>query len=192
MPILGIIDSAKTGNLITSNFYLLQSYTFPNDSTNSVTFSGLTDEYNNLQLRYVAQQYTGGSSAGDAQVIINGNDPTNASWGRTYSVGSSVSGSSGTSGYIGSQLGAVPGYGTAASFGVGIFNFFNARNSSQNKIFTWFGGVNNGTSNSGESRVGFASNYVASTSATSSITFKTYTGSAFTSGSVVSLYGWKD
>jgi hypothetical protein len=85
MPILGVIDSSKSGNLISSDYQFIASTTIAT-ATTGYTFSSLTTSFKHLQLRASIR-----STTADLGVGIRFNGDTTASnyaWQRMYGVGS--------------------------------------------------------------------------------------------------------
>jgi hypothetical protein len=107
MPILGIVDSAKTGNLVTGSFYYIGSGT---GTGNVISVSGIPSTYKNLRIYYTARTTAGSSAVDNTQMYFN-SDTAGANYkGAYWGSGSGLSGifplrttgSTATAGYFGS------------------------------------------------------------------------------------------
>lgn len=88
MTILGIIDSAKTGNLFSSDFQFIAGTTL-GSNTQNYTFSSIDTSFKHLQLRVLSRNI-----GGDAGFGLRFNSDTTAGnyhWQRMYSNGSDTS-----------------------------------------------------------------------------------------------------
>jgi hypothetical protein len=148
MPILGILDSAKTGNLVTNSFDSIQTITVGAGGTLTAQFTSIPQTYKHLQIRYTAKsnravtvesislrfnatgsnQYTGHSMAGNG--------------GGTMSTVYESGQNSGLSSYI---------TGTSANasiFGAGYIDIYDYTSTSKTKTVRSLGGVDlNGSGN---------------------------------------------
>lgn len=97
-PLLGIMDSGKSGNLITTNFISIATATVDSGGSSTINFSSIPSTYTHLQLRYVSKI---GSSSDNVIIKFNGDTASNYSWHYLMGNGSSASAGSGASqGYI--------------------------------------------------------------------------------------------
>lgn len=73
-PIIGVIDSAKTGNLITNDFYYLASAT---GTGSTLSVSSIPSTYKNLRIYYTARTNAGSSPVDN--LVMSFNSDTTAS-----------------------------------------------------------------------------------------------------------------
>jgi hypothetical protein len=85
MPILGIIDSAKTGNLSTTSYESIATSLVGAGGTPSVTFNTFPSTYKTLQIRCRVMSESG---TPELTVQFNGNTGTNYSQHAVYGTGS--------------------------------------------------------------------------------------------------------
>lgn len=87
MPILGVIASAISGNLITGAYESISTQTV-STNTNVINITGIPSTYKHLQLRMFAR-HTGSFGISDATVFFNADEGTNytKSWTFTFDGG---------------------------------------------------------------------------------------------------------
>jgi len=177
MPILGILASAITGNLVTNSYESIASTLVSGTSTSTITFSSIPSTYKHLQIRMSYNNLTG---LDNMKMQLNGaTNSTRYHW--LYADGSSVAAASNTTNLLTYQAGRSDTQQYAA-----IVDILEYANTSINKTIRTLGGVDN----NGSGGIFFNSNLYATTSAISSIalSFTTYN---FTPDSRISLYGIK-
>lgn len=103
-PIIGVIDSAKTGNLVTGAYESISTQLL-GSAQSSVTFSSIPQTYKHLQLRFTAQAT--GTPGGSFQMYMNGDTSGNYAAHWLYANGTNfLSGGTNTA--------------TAVAFGLGL------------------------------------------------------------------------
>lgn len=88
MPIIGIIDSAKTGRLVTSSYFSIATQTASNTTTTTLTFTSIPQTYKHLQL----VMFDGSNSISSAGFMYINNDLTNSNYYVNYYYAASASG----------------------------------------------------------------------------------------------------
>jgi hypothetical protein len=177
MPILGIVDSAKTGNLVTNSYESIatQSVVSP---TALITFSSIPSTYINLQVRIFAQSSTGGNQA--YQMYFN-NDTSLSSY--AYNCfggdGSSFTQNVLSQAHIGSNR--------SNAWNTTIVNIIDYTDTSKLKTRQSVSGSMSQTDGSCFYYGGIWNN----TSAVNRIDFANTAGANFITGSVFALYGMK-
>lgn len=196
MPILGIIDSAKTGRLSNPAYESIATITVTS-AQNAFTFSSIPSTYKHLQLRGVARS-TRNANAGSIYntVTINGIAlGTSGTWAfhRAVANGAGTWYADGVTStqYIGmtEPNGAQYSSGNYESFVIDILDY---TSTNKGKTFFAFCGETNGGGAYGDS-FGVHSGMVPTSSAISSITFTAWAGTNydFDAQTQVALYGIK-
>jgi hypothetical protein len=190
MPILGILDSAKTGRL--TNFTSIATVTAAGGET-SLTLSSIPSTYTDLHLRIMAKDtLTSTAASGGVTLTLNNDTGTNYVFHRLYGNGSSVVADGSTGGTSFAGISADMPYSQTAQanvFGVSIWDFSDYANTSKNKTLRVLSGVDwNTSTTSAYARI--SSGLWTSTSAITSIQI-TPVQVAFAAGSTVALYGIK-
>jgi len=184
MPILGILASAITGNLVTTAYESIATSS-PTSGT-SISFSSINQTYKHLQLRI---NWNAGVTSVDIQLKINSTAPTQAHRvsgnGASATAGASDFDSGGWYLDIGNFASTYNNY--PAPF---IIDFLDYSNTTTNKTARALVGTEyNG--NNGDSRVGLKSAFWNSTSAISSIQIAMGGGAFGSTGNSFALYGIK-
>lgn len=187
-PVLGIIASSTRQGLSTNSFDALDSYTFPNASLNTVTFSSIPQTYQHLMI-----VFQGAGTVNDGtRIRFNGNTGANAYWGTTGANGDGTVQSTYLGNYdnngapdvfslLGNSYGA-----SQSTAGVGFINDY----SKTGKLKTVTAHQSN-LNSSNEGYVSFASGmWLASTDAITSITLVARTQN-FDTGSTIAIFGIK-
>jgi len=192
MPILGVIDSGKSGHLVVPNSYYSIATANGTGSSGTITFSSIPQTYSHLQIRYMAKgTSTAGGYPTSSNLYFNGD--TNASNHSSHNLrgdGSSVAGGGGPGA---DAPFAIPGsYGSWSSssiLGVGVIDILDYTNTNKNKVIRTITGADaNGTGG-----VLLMSDMWINTSAITSISIvadSTYIGN-WSSNSQFALYGIK-
>jgi hypothetical protein len=184
MPILGILASAITGNLV-SNSYESIATSSPTSGT-SISFTSITQTYKHLQLRI---NWNAGVSSVDIQLKINSTAPTKAHL---------INGAGSSTGAGPNDFDANGWYLNLGNFNstynnyptVFIIDFLDYSNTTTNKTArALVGSEYNG--NNTDSRVGLKSAFWNSTSAISSIQIAQSGGAFGSTGNSFALYGIK-
>ena len=183
MPILGIIASSITGNLVTNSFESIATAS-GTGSSGIITFSSIPSTYKHLQLRTLMRNT--GSGSGEQSVLITMNSDTGANYAthRLTGNGSSAGAQSYTSGtaivpYFNPENGAA-----SNVYGVYVIDLLDYANTSKNKTIRLFGGVDY----NGSGTVGLISGAWFNTNAITSITL-TSGGGNWTTAAKFALYG---
>ena len=79
MPIIGILASAITGNLITGAYESIATVTVGSGGSATITFSSIPATYTHLQIRAIAK-ITGGSAGFSSSFLMNFNSDTAANY----------------------------------------------------------------------------------------------------------------
>lgn len=79
MPIIGVIDSAKTGNLVTGSFDSIATVTTTAGQT-AVTFSSIPSTYKHLQVRGIGRANESNPGDGSGIYLRFNNDSTSNYW----------------------------------------------------------------------------------------------------------------
>jgi hypothetical protein len=160
-----------------------------NGSTSSFTFSSIPSTYKHLQIRWNGRTLGGGSTPVALWFQFNGDTTANYGYHALYGNGSSAQAGEYQDGnriYADNALGD-SGM-SSGIMGVGVFDVIDYASTTKNKTTRSFHGCDGNTANT-NFRVYLESNRWRSNSAVTSITV--FAGSAFTTDSVISLYGIK-
>ena len=184
MPILGVIDSGKSGHLSTNSYASIGTVTVGSGGASTITFSSIPSTYTHLQIRIFGK-------GNNADVYDAANLTYNGDTGANYTLhwltgnGSSAS-----------ALGLTPrneiraayiGGATSPSIGSGIVDILDYSNTNKYKTLRSLSGADaNGSGN-----IFFMSGLWMSTSAISSMTLTPVFGSSFSQYSSFALYGVK-
>jgi hypothetical protein len=190
MPILGVIDSAKTGNLVTGSYESIQTFT-GNGSQSSFSFSSIPQTYTHLQVRVYVNNT---NSAGDWRGVsfkANNDSGSNYWWHYGYRAGAS---SQGTSNSQTTSWGNIKACITNSFNGAGtaVYDIYDYTNTNKFKTLTFLSGLSR-NNNAGGFAYGEAytgSQLWRSTAAITSLDFTISTDN-FGSGTVIALYGIK-
>jgi hypothetical protein len=190
MPILGVIDSGKSGHLFTlqGSYDALASVTVPSGGVSSVTFAGIPTGYSHLQIRYIAKNNRTSSALGYSAVQFNSDTGSNYAWHDIYGQGSSAgtdANASQTSMLLGLSSGAS---GNANCFGAGVIDILDYA-TNKNKTCRSLSGYDQ-NSNDANGQIRFLSGLWLSTNAINSITIAD-SSYAWQQYSSFALYGVK-
>jgi len=186
MPILGIIASSISGNLVTNSYESIATVTVGAGGADSVEFTSISSSYTHLQLRYIAR--TSRTEADDG-FAIQFNSDTGTNYRYHYLAGSGTAASAYSEG---SQTGLAVPYVSAANapantFGVGICDILDYRNTNKYTVARILGGEDG----NGAGWVALNSGLWLNTAAITSIKLQTNTLGNFTQYSHFALYGIK-
>jgi hypothetical protein len=185
MPILGILASAITGNLVTNSYESIATYTVGGTAQDSIEFTSIPSTFTHLQLRYIAR--TNRTEVDDGFWIQMNGDTTAANYKYHYVAGS------GSITYGGNDPEINVPYVAAANssaniFGVGICDILDYRNTNKNTTVRILGG-NDG--NGAATWVALNSGVWLNTAAVTSLKIKTNALGDFVQYSQFALYGIK-
>ena len=195
MPILGVIDSGKSGHLVTNNYSSISTVTVGSGGASSITFSSLPSTYTHLQIRMFVQETRSDYGIAGGLMTFNSDTGSNYTYHKLQSNGSIVYADNGTSqsstwfsdGNFGTNQG--PG---GLTFGVGILDVLDYANTNKYKTTRCLTGVDlNGTVLSVGGRVGLFSGLWMNTSAITSLTITPESATNFRQYSSFALYGVK-
>jgi hypothetical protein len=186
MPILGVIDSAKTGNLASNSYFSIASTTVGSGGTPSVTFTdgGAWAPYKHLQIRCRVM-----SASGTPELVLNFNGVVSStiySQHAAYGTGSGAINAYGA----GSQTLGITWQGAGGDYtnpAVNIIDLVDFSNTNKHKTFKSL----TGRDNYGSGTVSLNSGSFQSNNAISSITLSTTTTVNFAQYSFFGLYGIK-
>ena len=192
MPILGILDSAKTGNLITNSYESIATTTVGSGGTGTITFSSIPSTFTHLQIRIMAQTNRATFGIDEARLRFNGDTGSNYAQHLLYGDGATATAtasSSVTSIQVGSgNLGTT----TGSNFGDVILDVLDYTNTNKTKVIRALGGADcNGTVGGIGGRVGLSSGLWNDTSSVTTITLTPINGALFSQHSSFALYGIK-
>lgn len=186
MPIIGVIDSSKSGNLYFASYDSIASTTVGAGGLSSITFNSIPAGYTHLQIRYTVRS----QFAANTDIVllrVNGDSGNNYAAHRLYGDSSSV----GANGFVPQSylLGPDVPASTAAAdnFGVGFWDILDYGNPNKNTTTRALGGRD---MNSVGGNTWLNSALWLNTAAVTSITF--FCGNGFMAqNSTISLYGIK-
>jgi len=188
MPILGILASAITGNLVTTAYESIQTVTVGSGGSSTVTFSSIPATYTHLQIRGITKSARTGSAANDLIIKLNGSSTTYAHhqlYGNGTTAGALATAST-TQGLL--SINSVPSSGYTSQFGVVIVDILDYLSTNKNKTVRSLAG----TDNNGAGTVSLASTlWYATPVAVTSIDLTVDGAYNFTQYSEFSLYGIK-
>ena len=90
MPILGVIDSGKSGHLSTNNYSSISTVTVGSGGASIITFSSIPSTYTHLQVRGIGRSTNAGSGVTQFYMQLNGDTGANYSNHILYGDGGSV------------------------------------------------------------------------------------------------------
>jgi len=188
MPILGLIDSAKTGNLISPSMDFIATYEVPSTTVSQITFSGINQNYTHLHIRGIARNSHPVYDYGDLYWQQNG-----VGQGQYHNYTIKPTGSpsltQGGAGGAGTPFGVVPtATVNAGYYAQWILDMFDYKNTNKNNTVIFRSGFAGGSSVNvfGMGSASFANN----TNATTEINFYSLT-SNFNQYTRFTLYGVK-
>jgi hypothetical protein len=186
MPILGILASAITGNLVTTAYESIATYTVGSGGQADITFSSIPSTYTHLQVRCLVKTNRTTSNLSSTPFIFNSDSAANYSCHEFNGNGSSVSAVA-TSNGSNIDVGRVSGNSSSANvFGVEVIDILDYKDTNKYKTVR----ILNGFDNNGSGVAAFASGSWRSTSAITSITFQTpYDSTLYLQYSSFALYG---
>ena len=185
MPILGIIASAITGNLVTTSYESIATVTVGSGGSATVTFSSIPATYTHLQIRGIARD-SRASTNSDFSLRFNGDSATNYSFHTLEGTGSAVSSSAATNATDISIANISGNSAGSDTFGASIADILDYANTNKYKTVRSLGGHDN----NGSGNIKMESGNWRSTSAVTSITLIPNTAN-FVEYTQFALYGIK-
>jgi hypothetical protein len=187
MPILGVIDSAKSGHLWApvGAYEPIGIATVPSGGAVSVGFGSIPQTYAHLQIRAIAKdsQSTGNHSF---SLVFNSDTGANYSYHSVGGTGSTTTASSSTS-LSASYAGFITAIDSTSIFAANIIDILDYSNSSKNTTTRTLGGADL----NGSGQVQLISTAWFNTSAVTSIVIYPASGQTFQQYSSFALYGIK-
>jgi hypothetical protein len=180
MPILGVIDSQKSGHLYNNSYTSIQTVTVGAGGTSYVTFSSIPQTYTHLQIRAISRDSASGTGGYVSNLLPNGATPNYFHW--ILGTGGAISATSGANVIYAGPASPTAGN-TANVFGAGVIDVFDYTNTNKNKTVRALYGFDDNTS---ASQIYFASGLYSSTSAITSLQF---VSNNFVQGTQFALYG---
>ena len=190
MPILGIMASQITGNLVTSSFESIQTVSVAaGNSTSTITFSSIPQTYTHLQIRAIYRST--GSNVYNAWFTGTINGDTAANYSNHILAGNGTSAGAGGGANVTTLDGfSRPGSDSAAgNYGAMVMDILDYANTNKYKTLRHFAGANINVSTP-RLDVGLISNNWRSNAAITSISFYGNQG-PFAEYSSFALYGIK-
>lgn len=191
MPILGVIDSGKSGNLYFASFDSIATQTVGAGGSTGITFSSIPSGYTHLQLRGIGRTARATYANDGLKLQFNSDAGNNYSRHQLAgdSSGSFDTGSAANSNFMFSQI---AGNGAIASdFGSFVIDIFDYANTSKNKTVRFLSGIdNNSLANTQSGYISFASGAWYNTAAITSLTLFGFSGNLLQNTSIA-LYGIK-
>jgi hypothetical protein len=186
MPILGILASAITGNLVTTSYESIATVSVGSGGSSTITFSSIPSTFAHLQLRAIMR--TNGSGTQDiAKLQFNSDTGANYTYHTIFGNGSSVTADAATGinqNYLNRATSASS---DANTFGVMVVDILDYKDTNKFKTIRDLGGADN----NGSGTVYFTSGLWRSTSAVTSFTLNPLDGTSFNEYSQFALYGIK-
>lgn len=188
-PILGIIDSQKSGHLFTYDFESIATVTLSSASV-GITFNSIPSTYKHLQIRGVARSNRV-AQTDDIHIRFNGDTGANYALNQTYTDGNTqyvytlANTNNGGAFFYPPSANS----GNSNTFGLGIADIIDYANTNKYKTVKAMGGAP--TNDSSASWLLQTSGLWLSTSAINSVTVFSQTGSTLVAGSTFALYGIK-
>jgi hypothetical protein len=190
MPILGIIASAITGNLVTTSYESIATVTVGGGGSASASFTSIPATYTHLQLRWIGRASQANTGLG-VYMRINNNTGSNYARHSLRGNGSAAS-ATGSVSTTEISLGGVPGSSSPSDmFGVGIIDILDYTNTNKYKTIRSMQGTNQNTT--ADDSIFFVSGFMfANTNAVTQIdVVADSTGVGFVEYSQFALYGIK-
>lgn len=184
MPVLGIVASSTRQGLSTTAFWALDTYTFPDASSNTITFNSIPQTYKHLMIVFQAW----GTVNDGTHLRFNGDTGASNYFAPTGGLGDGVAASTNL-GVVASSavdvFNLLGGYGsTQTTAGVGYINDYSTTNK-----FKTVTAIRSNLNSSNEGNVAsFSGARTSSTDAITSLTFSARTGN-FNTNSTIALFG---
>ena len=187
MPILGILASAITGNLVTNSYESIATVTVGGGGSSSISFSSIPSTFTHLQIRLLARTNDTDAGLDYAKLRFNSDSGANYALHQFFGPGATVTSFGNASqNEIWVQRMAND-YLTAGMFAGSIVDILDYANTSKYKTTRGLGGVDG----NGSGRIYFSSGLWQNTNAISSLVITPGSGTTFLQYSQFALYGIK-
>lgn len=186
MPILGIIASSISGNLVTNSFESIATVTVGAGGSSSISFSSIPSTFKHLQVRCLARS-SRSQNSGYAVFRFNSDTGTNYSQHSLQGDGASAAAAANSSVSFPTLLLFPAALRGASIFGAGVLDVLDYTNTNKNKTIR----VLDGYDSNGAGLIELGSGAWYNTSAITSITITEYNGNNFVEYSQFALYGVK-
>jgi hypothetical protein len=190
MPILGVIASAITGNLVTPAYESIATVTVGSGGSSSISFTSIPATYKHLQIRAISQDDRATYPISEIKCVFNSDTGANYSYHQLSGDGGSVYTQGGTSAsFIQIEQGGTT---TGGTFGAIVLDILDYASTSKYKTTRALAGEMTNSSYGGYyGIVNLNSGLWQSTSAITSITFSPRYASNFLQYTQYALYGIK-
>ena len=188
MPILGIIASSITGNLVTNSYESIATTTVGAGGSSTITFSSIPSTYKHLQLRYLCRSNRSGSSQDFVKVQFNSDTATNYSYHSLSGDGTAASAGDGANSDTLAQFYMAGATTAASTFAGGVIDVLEYKNTNIYKTVRILNGMD---INAGTGRIQLWSGNWRNTNAVSTITLTSLNAASFVQYSSFALYGIK-
>jgi hypothetical protein len=192
MPILGILASAITGNLVVGAYESIATVTVGSGGQSTVEFTSIPSTYTHLQIRYIGLTNRATFGIDDLNMRLNSDTGSNYSSHRLY--GNGATASSDASGPSATSMVGISYSGTTVSSypGTAVIDILDYANTSKAKTVRSLSGIDvNGLIGGVPGYMFFTSGAWYNTSAITSISLYSSTSSNFQQYSQFALYGIK-
>jgi hypothetical protein len=191
MPILGIIASGISGNLVTNSYESISTVTVGSGGAANIEFTSIPSTYTHLQIRGIAQETRATYGISDGTMQFNSDTANNYSTHAIQGTGSAVQVAANANVPFVYLADGMWGTNTGGSFGISIIDILDYANTNKYKTVKVLSGVDfNGTIAGYGGYVGIVSGNWRNTNAITSIKINPQNGN-FTQYSQFALYGIK-
>lgn len=189
MPILGIIASSITGNLVTNSYESIQTYTVGAGGTSSISFTSIPSTFKHLQIRMMVQTNRSAGVGDDIGMTFNGSGADYYAYHILYGNGSSAAATdNNVSSYV--DLSRFSSQSVGASiFSAGVVDILDYTSTNKNKTTRILAGYD--ANGSGVINFGSGLWKPATPVAITSLSLVPLVGTAFNQYSSFALYGIK-
>lgn len=191
-PIIGILESAKSGHLWSPEgaYDALATVTVSSTAVSSITFAGIPTGYKHLQIRFIARDNRATTGFDNMMMKFNSGASATYSWHRLAGSGTAAASvASPSSGDISLSEAAIGrANNTSGIFGAGIIDILDYTDTNKYKTIR---ALHGGDANGSGSIVLTSGLWYGSTNAITSIDFTAENASSFTQYSQLALFGVK-
>jgi hypothetical protein len=187
MPILGILASAITGNLVTTAYESIATVSVGSGGVSDVTFSSIPSTYTHLQVRLIGRTNRSDQNGDFFKTTLNSDTGSNYSWHFMRGNGSGTTATAGASDNM-MEVNRIPGsLITASIFGGIVIDILDYKNTNKYTTIRALGGFDG----NGSGEIFVNSGLWQNTAAVTSITFTNSGGRTIQQYSSFALYGIK-
>ena len=188
MPIIGVLDSAKSGHLWPANsYYQIATTTVGGGGSATVSFTSIPATYTHLQVRGIARTNRSGSNQDAIRYRFNSDSGNNYTLHYLYGNGSTAGAGANTSDTQGYMDGITESDNLAGAFGGFILDILDYTNTNKYKTSRSWSGREDNTSGA----IWLESTLWMNTAAITSIVFTPNVGTSIDQYSKFALYGIK-